>query len=907
MKTFFFYNFRKCIVSNRLIFSLICTFFFISALTFIAPVEGLQITVTSEKVTDVDPNTPGDQPGVVWTFVTLGEGELDTSVFRIGGVSYDEYTGFKSFTKVNDNTYKLTVGPVTSSEDSTPPPENSGEGTPTRASSTRNVPASASQQRPRTAPLTSPQTSTGNDPTPASQQEQSTDPATSTGNGAGTSDDIGGKTPTSQPAASRASSPATSTGNGTAASGNTGVPTSTPQRAAPRVAKLLIISGNVQTAKADSLLHPFVLQVNDQYGNPMSDVPVTFSVSGDGRLSETSATTDADGRAQTQLTLGSTPGTYRVTAQATGTSLSQTFTAEATPRVLSHLAIQGEARRSVYIDRWFIKPLQVQVLDTDNDPVSGVWVTFSVVSESTGTAKPETRGGLSDARGLARARFMPLTPGTLLVDATAEGVPPVRFTLTASLPPARIVKISGDDQQGVVDATLKEPFAVEVLNKNDAPVPGATVRFSVAAGGGRLSATRVLTDSQGRAETQLRLGREWGVSKVEASIPGVGRVPFTSRIVLKVPGAGATHPVMYWIEKGRLYRFAGSSATEIAENANSIAISDEKIYWTAQTSEAYGTLNSANLDGTGATELRSVWGVPVGLAVDTTGSKLYWTDAVGRLQRADLDGSNIQNVLRDLPSPMAIALLGGTAYWTQGDGRIGFVSLTGEKQVRHIATETDALGGLALGGGKVYWTAQTSQTRGTLNSANLDGTDITELRSVWGVPIRLAVDTVESKLYWTDGVGRLQRSTLDGSSIENVIKGLGSPGELVLDTRAAGVATAPTAMMRTLMHLQQPLAPVRPERTQLLSNYPNPFNPETWIPYELATDTDVKIRIYDTQGIVIRTLLLGPQSAGYYISRDRAAYWDGRNAFGEHVASGVYFYQLETDEMSSMRKMVILK
>ena len=98
-----------------------------------------------------------------------------------------------------------------------------------------------------------------------------------------------------------------------------------------------------------------------------------------------------------------------------------------------------------------------------------------------------------------------------------------------------------------------------------------------------------------------------------------------------------------------------------------------------------------------------------------------------------------------------------------------------------------------------------------------------------------------------------------------------------------------------------------PAKTTLLPNYPNPFNPETWIPYELATDTDVRITIYNAQGVVIRTLQLGQQPAGYYTDRERAAYWDGRNTLGEQVASGIYFYQLETDDMSSLRKMVILK
>ena len=116
-----------------------------------------------------------------------------------------------------------------------------------------------------------------------------------------------------------------------------------------------------------------------------------------------------------------------------------------------------------------------------------------------------------------------------------------------------------------------------------------------------------------------------------------------------------------------------------------------------------------------------------------------------------------------------------------------------------------------------------------------------------------------------------------------------------------------TAAMRVLVYLQQLIVTARPEKTQLLANYPNPFNPETWIPYELATDTNVRLTIYNTQGVVIRTLQFGHQSAGYYTGRDRAAYWDGRNALGEQVASGLYFYQLETDEMSLMRKMVILK
>ena len=112
---------------------------------------------------------------------------------------------------------------------------------------------------------------------------------------------------------------------------------------------------------------------------------------------------------------------------------------------------------------------------------------------------------------------------------------------------------------------------------------------------------------------------------------------------------------------------------------------------------------------------------------------------------------------------------------------------------------------------------------------------------------------------------------------------------------------------RAIDVLEALLRIVLPEKTVLLPNYPNPFNPETWIPYQLANPSDVQITIYDTKGIVVRTLVIGHQAAGYYTDRNRAAYWDGRNSLGENVASGVYFYQLLTDDMSLTRKMVILK
>ena len=115
------------------------------------------------------------------------------------------------------------------------------------------------------------------------------------------------------------------------------------------------------------------------------------------------------------------------------------------------------------------------------------------------------------------------------------------------------------------------------------------------------------------------------------------------------------------------------------------------------------------------------------------------------------------------------------------------------------------------------------------------------------------------------------------------------------------------AFQRGIVVLEQLLMPSRPTETALLPNYPNPFNPETWIPYQLAKPTEVVMSIYAADGRLIRTLELGHQSVGIYESRSRAAYWDGRNEFGEPVASGVYFYTLTAGDFTATRKMLIRK
>lgn len=120
--------------------------------------------------------------------------------------------------------------------------------------------------------------------------------------------------------------------------------------------------------------------------------------------------------------------------------------------------------------------------------------------------------------------------------------------------------------------------------------------------------------------------------------------------------------------------------------------------------------------------------------------------------------------------------------------------------------------------------------------------------------------------------------------------------------------TVSTADIRNaFLSLQLTVGDVRPKDTILAQNYPNPFNPETWIPYQLSKSAEVSIHIHNVAGHLIRTLDLGLKPIGSYMAPSTAAYWDGKNAVGERVSSGIYFYTLQTADFAATRRMVILK
>ena len=146
--------------------------------------------------------------------------------------------------------------------------------------------------------------------------------------------------------------------------------------------------------------------------------------------------------------------------------------------------------------------------------------------------------------------------------------------------------------------------------------------------------------------------------------------------------------------------------------------------------------------------------------------------------------------------------------------------------------------------------------------------------------------------------------TLHPSDLEGLLTAA-EVRDLLIQARQMAL-TDPT-YLRGVKILESLLTRLLPKETALLSNYPNPFNPETWIPYQLAVPTDVTLHIYAADGTLVRTLKLGYQPAGMHHGKNRAAYWDGRDQHGEAVASGVYFYTLTAGEFTATRKMLIMK
>ena len=719
---------------------------------------------------------------------------------------------------------------------------------------------------------------------------------------------------------------------------------------------LSIVSGENQNGlTGEALANPFVVEVRDQYDAPIAGVTVTFAVSeGGGALSATTATTDANGRAESTLTLGSDPGTTSVEASVEGISRTEVFSAEASlpPPVATSLSIVSGDNQEAVIGEVLTNSFVVEVHDQYDDPMAGVTVTFAV---SAGGGSLSSEIVMTNANGQAESTLtLGSEPGTNSVEVSVEGISRTEvFSAEASLPPpvpTALSIVSGDNREGLTGEVLANPFVVEVRDQYDDPMDGIAVTFAVTAGGGSLSATTGMTDANGRAESTLTLGSDPGANTVEVSVEGITEATIFNAIAellefdLSVPsGISFVHvPLKIASVDGRaqalesvgdLYDALGGAATVKLL----ITYNRDTLQWNSYLGdESRGDPEDRVLTD----DLGIIASMKTPVSVRLGGEAL----GVDGMSIISLNrGMNLVGLpLKDLritrvSDLLALEGIAGVVssiivsderrFKTVGRvGDDGDIPVTGGQSFFLIAAEaaTVDISGEAWTNSPVMLTAppiaragvETGDTTPVLALTGSISTDGTGLNKT-GVHVTVK-NLTTGKSVTTAVINRgyrdldYQATTVDmgtgqAARIGDVLEISAQSPELSIRFHPVRHIVTSEDVERSRIHLPELIAYEIPAKTELLSNYPNPFNPETWIPYGLANDTNVQISIYDISGALVRQLNLGHQRAGNYTQRSRAAYWDGRNGVGEHVASGVYFYTLTADDFTATRKMLVGK
>ena len=560
---------------------------------------------------------------------------------------------------------------------------------------------------------------------------------------------------------------------------------------------------------------------------------------------------------------------------------------------------------------------------------------------------------------LTQSGIRPATVSLETVPRVPGGYSGIRMAVGNSLStgfilPHSLEIISGDNQQGPTGATLEAPLIVEVRDATDRGLEGVDVTFAVTGGDGSLSDTTVTTGPNGQAESWFTLGRQPGTHTIQASVEGLSQIAVFNAVIESmefdffVPsGINLIHvPLKVTVVDGvaktiesisDLYNALGGASTVNFLLTNDPATQGWLSYFGA--SDTGTSADKVLTDDTGI-----LAGMRVPVSVRLRGNAL----GINRSSTITLNqGLNVVGLpLRDSRIVRVSDLLALEGI----GGNVPVVILTDKGEFKIVGQAGDASDVSITGGQAFILTAQEpatvaisgdgwTNTSGTAAAPPIGNADlhspITGVKVTDTTPVLGLRGSIIDEQTNTNGTGF--RVTVKNLSTGRTVAAVTAPDEAgyrltVVDIetgRAAQIgdileisARSPNPFIgvqplrytitaedvkRSRIQLPELVAYEIPAEPQLLPNYPNPFNPETWIPYRLAEDAFVTLAIYDGSGRVIRTLEVGHRVAAVYESRSKAIYWDGRNEFGERVASGVYFYHLSAGDYSATKRMVIVK
>ena len=519
--------------------------------------------------------------------------------------------------------------------------------------------------------------------------------------------------------------------------------------------------------------------------------------------------------------------------------------------------------------------------------------------------------------------------------------------------PTHPLKISGDNQPGTRGAALKRPFVVEVRDQNGEVFAGIPVTFAITAGSGTLSITNTITDESGRAESTLTRSATEGTNTVRVTVEGrlkpaifntVAEIQFNLSIS---SGISLIHvPLKVMAVDGVAQEIA--SVADLYDALGGVSTVNFLVTYDPHTQEWLSYFSSSDRGSSADIALADDTGIIAGMktpaTVRLTGDALG-TGGSGTIilnQGLNLVGLPLNNP--DLTRVSDLLVLDGIR------GNVPVIIVTDGGEFKAVGRPDDP-GDIAITGGQAFiLTAQRAAILDISGEAwtNVSGTSAAPQVALTGIEVGNTTPVLGLRgllVSPEDGWGKMPhlqsglgfRVIVKNLSTGRAIATVTTPDEAGYRSTIVDIETGQAATVGDVLEIsaQSPnpfigVEPLRytiiaedvkqsliqlpnlvayeiPAETELLSNYPNPFNPETWIPYRLAEDAFVTLTIYDLNGQIVRTINVGHQVAAVYESRSKAVYWDGRNGLGEQMASGVYFYRLSAGDYSATRKMVILK